>query len=110
MKIIAFGNLAIMAPEGALDTWLCVPIFRWVCPYRCDRLYYFINFVSNIALDGTCVNRIGVPRLCSRFSTWLTLRKVCSQGYSRLPSLLLLAAVHAGHQGDPAPILSFSGL
>ena len=80
IEIIAFGNLAIMAPEEALDPWLCVPIFRWVCPYRRDLIYfviniigniafdrncYIINFITSIAFDRNCVNRIEVPRLCS---------------------------------------------
>jgi len=56
IEIIAFGNLAIMAPEGALDPWLCVPTFRWVCPYRRDMIYYFVNFAQIIAIDRICVN------------------------------------------------------
>ena len=70
MEIIAFGNLAIMASEGALDPWLCVPTFRWVCPYRRDLTYYFINFPQIIAIDIICVNSKKVLGLCSPISPW----------------------------------------
>jgi hypothetical protein len=62
--IIAFGNLAIIAPEETLDPWLCVPIFRWVCPYRRDVIHYFIDFIYMILLDTIHVNRIVVLRPC----------------------------------------------
>jgi len=62
--MIAFGNLAIMAPERALDPWLCVPIFRWVCPYRCVLIYDFVNLLNMIASDRICVNRMEVLGLC----------------------------------------------
>jgi len=55
-QIIAFGNLAIMARDRALDPWLCVPTFRWVCPYRRDLIYYVINLVKSISFDGIGVN------------------------------------------------------
>jgi len=56
-----------MAPLGALDPWLCVPTFRWVCLYRREKVAIFVRSFTVYHIAHSRVNSekvLGVETKC----------------------------------------------